>query len=42
MNNNLNSMSSQQKAFYRDRPLKLVDIKEDGLFEITSEGISFL
>ena len=34
--------SQQQKAFYRDRPLKLVDIKEDGLFEITTEGISFL
>ena len=35
-------MTSPQKAFYRDRPLKLVDIKEDGIFEITSEGISFL
>ena len=42
MNNNFNNMTSPQKAFYRDRPLKLVDIKEDGLFEITSEGISFL
>ena len=31
-----------QKTFYRDRPLKLVDIKEDGIFEITSEGITFL
>ena len=44
MNNNNNNynINSQQKTFYRDRPLKLVDIKEDGLFEITSEGISFL
>lgn len=31
-----------QQTFYRDRPIKLVDIKEDGMFEITSEGISFL
>ena len=36
MNNN------PQQTFYRDRPIKLVDIKESGLFEITSEGISFL
>ena len=27
---------------YRDRPIHLVDIKEDGMFEITSEGIGFL
>jgi len=27
---------------YRDRPIQLVDIKENGIFEITSEGISFL
>ena len=41
MNNN-NYMNTPQQTFYRDRPIKLVDIKEDGLFEITSEGISFL
>lgn len=35
-------MNPQQKTFYRDRPVKLVDIKEDGLFEITPDGISFL
>ena len=35
-------MNNNQQNFYRDRPIKLVDIKEDGLFEITSEGISFL
>jgi len=33
---------NNQQTFYRDRPIKLVDIKEDGMFEITSEGISFL
>ena len=33
---------NNQQTFYRDRPIKLVDIKEDGIFEITSEGISFL
>ena len=27
---------------YRERPIQLVDIKDDGIFEITSEGISFL
>ena len=37
----MNNMNNQQ-TFYRDRPIKLVDIKEDGMFEITSEGISFL
>ena len=37
----MNNMNNQQ-TFYRDRPIKLVDIKEDGIFEITSEGISFL
>ena len=42
MSNNFQNMNAPQKTFYRDRPLKLVDIKEDGLFEITSEGISFL
>ena len=42
MNNNDLNMNPQLKTFYRDRPLKLVDIKETGLFEITSEGISFL
>ena len=35
-------MNNPQQIFYRDRPIKLVDIKEDGIFEITSEGISFL
>ena len=35
-------LNNPQKTFYRDRPLKLVDIKEDGLFEITSDGINFL
>ena len=35
-------MNNPQQTFYRDRPIKLVDIKDDGLFEITSEGISFL
>ena len=40
--NNMNNMNNPQQAYYRDRPIKLVDIKEDGLFEITSEGISFL
>ena len=33
---------NNQQTFYRDRPIKLVDIKEDGIFEITSEGIRFL
>ena len=27
-----------QKTFYRDRPLKLVDIKEDGIFEMNLEN----
>ena len=27
---------------FKDRPVHLVDIKDDGMFEITSEGISFL
>ena len=40
--NNMNNKNNPQQAYYRDRPIKLVDIKEDGLFEITSEGISFL
>ena len=35
-------MNNPQQTFYRDRPIKLVDIKEDGIFEITSDGISFL
>ena len=35
-------MNNPQQTFYRDRPIKLVDIKDDGLFELTSEGISFL
>ena len=38
----MNNMNNPQQIFYRDRPIKLVDIKEDGIFEITSEGISFL
>ncbi len=38
----MNNMNNPQQTFYRDRPIKLVDIKDDGLFEITSEGISFL
>ena len=38
----MNNMNNPQQTFYRDRPIKLVDIKEDGIFEITSEGISFL
>jgi hypothetical protein len=36
LTNNPNNNNSQQKIFYRDRPLKLVDIKEDDLFEIVS------
>lgn len=27
---------------FKDRPIHLVDIKDDGMFELTSEGISFL
>lgn len=27
---------------FKDKPLQLVSIKEDGLFEITSDGIGFL
>ena len=42
MMNNMNTMNNSHQTYYRDRPIKLVDIKEDGLFEITSEGISFL
>ena len=38
----MNNMNNPQQTFYRDRPIKLVDIKDDGLFEITPEGISFL
>ena len=31
-----------ENIIFRDRPVQLVDIKDDGMFEITSDGISFL
>ena len=30
------------EIIYRERPLQLVDINEEGIFEVTSDGINFL